>query len=78
VKVRNPWGDAAVVVTMAGRPALRLQGATLSFAAIEGKSYRIARQNASGIGDIREIPSSAATQAKQLGPVQIGILSAAK
>ncbi len=78
VKVRNPWGDAAVVVTMAGRPALRLQGATLSFAAIEGKSYRIARQNASGIGDIREIPSSSATQAKQLGPVQIGILSAAK
>jgi hypothetical protein len=77
LKVRNPWGEAVVLVATAGGPALKLQGATISFAAIEGKSYRIARQKASG-GDLRVIPSTAATQAKKLGPVQIGILPAAK
>ncbi len=72
VKLRNPWGEAAVVITSAGQPPIKLHNATLEIQAIAGRKYQLIPASGSN-APITPILDAPATTAKRLGPVQIGI-----
>ena len=73
LKVRNPWGDADVEIRAAGRPVLKLKGATLEFPVVAGQSYVVsAAGSTSDSWNDAEITGTASTTARKLGPVQIG------
>lgn len=77
LKVRNPWGKAAVDVGAPGHSKVTLQGATLEFSALAGQSYRLKPADlAADHSTPEEITGTEAATAKKLGPVQIGIFAA--
>jgi alpha-L-fucosidase 2 len=74
LKVRNPWGEAEVEMTVDHQPALKLKGKELEFPAIAGRSYLLTAAGNTSNSSINEgVTGTAATTARKLGAVQIGI-----
>jgi alpha-L-fucosidase 2 len=79
LKVRNPWGEAAVDMTMEGQRAVKLAGGTLEFSVIAGRSYLLVPAGTdAGNSFHEELSGTPATSAKRLGKVQIGIFGEGK
>jgi hypothetical protein len=75
LKIRNPWPGKAVRITDAGTGRLVRISAdtTLEFAAKAGATYRIERAEDAVQDSFAPIDGQAATSAKKLGSVRIGI-----
>jgi alpha-L-fucosidase 2 len=79
LKVRNPWGEAAVRVITKGRPERKLTGKALQFSAFAGRRYLlIPAEQAAGASVDESLSGTPAKTARRLGPVQIGIFDDGK
>jgi alpha-L-fucosidase 2 len=76
LKVRNPWGEAAVEVASPGHAKITLQGATLELSVLAGRSYRLQRVGErTGNPVAEEITGTPPKAPRKLGKVQIGLFA---
>jgi hypothetical protein len=78
LKVRNPWPGKAVtlIAENTGKQIAKgIAGPLVEFAGTAGVSYRLAPEG--DVAAISAVAGTAATTGKRLGPVQIGLFSAA-
>jgi hypothetical protein len=74
LKIRNPWVEQQVAVVSAGHPGIKLDGAMLEIAVAAGRHYTL-RPVGESVSPVANpsVSGTAATTARKLGPVQIGI-----